>query len=61
MTVVCSICGGQKVQKHAWVNANNLGEYKGEVGDDPETWCEDCEEHSNLIPIHEWDKKKRNG
>lgn len=57
-TVVCEECGGLNVQIKVWVDANNQNSYQGNTGDNPESWCDDCQEHHNLIPVHEFNKKK---
>lgn len=62
--LVCEICGGKDIETLAWVDANT-GEYKSDSGDyDEDTnWCNDCEEHVNLISEEEYLylKNKENG
>lgn len=50
---VCKECGGKNVQHVAWVSTNTH-----EVRDDYGTWChgdnswcEDCEEHTQLVEL----------
>ena len=49
----CEQCGGTNVQCLAWVDANT-NEYKGDfTQESQDQWCEDCQDHVNLI----WEQK----
>jgi len=56
---VCAVCGGQDIQtlRNEWV-MTNTGEY---VSDGPEeatnTWCEDCQDHTNQIMESEFKER----
>lgn len=47
-TYCCSVCGGTNIQVQAWVGANTY-EYKDNIGDDNDCWCEDCRNHTHFI------------
>jgi hypothetical protein len=49
--MVCAVCGSENVQHAMWVSVNT-----GDVHDDfgswcsgDNSWCEDCEEHTDLV------------
>ena len=48
---VCAVCGSENVQHAMWVNVNT-SEVLGEFGtwcDGDNSWCEDCDEHTELV------------
>lgn len=55
----CSGCGGTHVQVMAWVDANTY-KYKETINMPVEVddcWCEDCEEHVELLTLEQlWEK-----
>ena len=56
---VCEECGGTDIQIKAWVDANTLEYQEGcDLGDEDDNWCEDCEEHTNIMHKDEYDKQK---
>ena len=49
MKYTCEKCGGDNVQVKAWVNPNT-NEIIETMSDEVEDcWCEDCEEHIEII------------
>jgi hypothetical protein len=63
----CTNCGSTNVQKMAWVRPNEDFKFLDFCSDDDEdgdNWCDDCEEHCDLLPedellqeIDDWWKK----
>lgn len=57
--LVCSECGSTNVQMQAWVNANTH-EYidltDPDNDDEGNNWCEDCQEHTRLCPLYEFEE-----
>lgn len=54
---VCSNCGSINVENKVWVNANT-GVISGGIldeDDDNDCWCDDCQEHHELILKSEFD------
>jgi hypothetical protein len=52
----CANCGSTHVQRMAWVRPNENNKCVDFCSDDDEdgdNWCDDCEEHSDLIPEDE--------
>ena len=49
--LVCPECGGDKVQSKSWTNPNTLQLIEF-IGDDD--WCENCDNHVNLITQDEF-------
>ena len=56
---VCKECGSKKVQVKAWVNANNNEYISGAIIGEYDIWCEDCEEHCELIQEKEYNNNYR--
>lgn len=54
----CTNCGSTNVQRKVWARPNNNNEYVDDVGEDEtheeDCWCEDCEEHYEIKPHHEF-------
>jgi hypothetical protein len=56
----CADCGSINVQKMAWVRPNEdfkFLDFCSEDDEEGDNWCDDCEEHCDLIPEDELLKK----
>jgi len=47
--LVCENCGSDKVQSKFWINPNTKNIIDSAVFSTEDNWCEECEEHVNLI------------
>ncbi len=55
--IVCSKCGGTKLEHLAWVDYYTDAVLDG-IGDYDARWCRDCEEHTDFITYREFKNKK---
>ena len=44
---VCAICGSSDIHIMAWVGAND-NQWKGDIDDEQDKWCESCQDH---VPV----------
>ena len=44
----CKKCGGTNVQYRGWIDANTNEVMDGDVFEDEDTWCENCEDHLGI-------------
>lgn len=53
-TLYCAECGGTSIQTQAWVNPNTheFYDFMG-VDDNENNWCDDCEDHTELLTLQE--------
>lgn len=58
---VCSKCGSQHVQVKQWVYLNKpeIPDLSWLSGDPDDCWCENCEDHHDIITEEEYLKLKK--